>query len=54
MTCWFGVPKAREIQLNFSLVFGLANTGVVYFRVVESPKGYTITPCVGYFTSPGI
>ena len=31
-----------------------ANAGVVYFRIVESTTGYTITPCVGYFTSLGI
>ena len=30
------------------------NARVVYFIVVESTSGYTFTPCVGYFTSPGI
>ena len=31
-----------------------ANTGVFFFIISESTTGYTFTPCVGSFTSPGI
>ena len=31
-----------------------ANTGMVYFRVVEAMAGDTFTLYVGSFTSPGI